>query len=186
RLEPLLSAAGPPATDGLPPSQQHVVDGIAARWGRLEADEVPPVVQLVGPDVQTKRLVAARAAAGLGRSLYSLPAESLPSTAADLEDLARLWHRESLLTAVALYLAAQFSLTPPASQRGSREALAGPADGTDGLRRRLWDDCLLTTRPRMDALAQRVEPKATWDDIVLPEPELALLHRIANQLRHRM
>src|SRR5207244_12975105 len=34
--------------------------------------------------------------------------------------------------------------------------------------------------------AQRVEPVATWDDIVLPEPELALLRRIANQLRHRM
>jgi ATPase family associated with various cellular activities (AAA) len=263
RLEPLLTAAGPPGTDDLPPSQQAVVDAVAARWGRLAADELPPVVQLVGPDVPTKRLVAARAAAGLGRSLYALPAEALPSAHADLEDLARLWHRESILTAVALYLdaqevdlaggedskseavarflarsdgvaflgtrevwagvpreqavfdvdrptaaeqrdaweaalpvdgadavaselAGQFSLNLPSIQRVARDALADPAGGTEGLRRRLWDDCLLTTRPRMDARAQRVEPKATWDDIVLPEPELALLRRIASQLRQRM
>jgi SpoVK/Ycf46/Vps4 family AAA+-type ATPase len=263
RLEPLLTAAEPPTTDDLPPSQQEVVDSIAGRWGLMDADEVPPVIQLVGPDVPTKRMVAARAAAWLGRSLYSLAAQTLPSTPADLEDLARLWHRESILTAVALYLdaqeidmaarddpkseavarflvrsdgvtflgtrevwpnvpreqavfdvdrptaaeqrdaweaelpleeaerlasdlAGQFSLNLPAIQRVAREALALPVAESDELGRRLWDECLLTTRPRMDALAQRLEPVATWDDIVLPEPELALLRRIANQLRHRM
>jgi SpoVK/Ycf46/Vps4 family AAA+-type ATPase len=56
----------------------------------------------------------------------------------------------------------------------------------DDLRLRLWDDCLLMTRPRMDALAQRIVAKATWDDIVLPGPELTLLRRVASQLRHRM
>jgi SpoVK/Ycf46/Vps4 family AAA+-type ATPase len=37
----------------------------------------------------------------------------------------------------------------------------------------------------MDALAQRIDSRASWDDLVLPEPELDLLHQIADQVRHR-
>lgn len=50
---------------------------------------------------------------------------------------------------------------------------------------RLWDACLMRTRPRLDALAQRLETKATWDNIVLPKAETNLLHQIAAQVRHR-
>jgi hypothetical protein len=50
---------------------------------------------------------------------------------------------------------------------------------------KLWDACLLATRPKLDALAHRLEPKATWDDIVLPESELEVLRHIANQVRQR-
>ncbi len=50
---------------------------------------------------------------------------------------------------------------------------------------RLWDTCLVRTRPRLDALAQRLETKATWDDIVLPEEETNLLRQMAAQVRHR-
>jgi ATP-dependent 26S proteasome regulatory subunit len=50
----------------------------------------------------------------------------------------------------------------------------------------LWDACLVHTRPRMDSLAQRITPKATWEQIVLPEKQLTLLRRIVEQvnLRH--
>lgn len=34
-------------------------------------------------------------------------------------------------------------------------------------------------------LAERIEPRATWDDLVLPDAQLALLHDIEHQLRHR-
>jgi SpoVK/Ycf46/Vps4 family AAA+-type ATPase len=54
-----------------------------------------------------------------------------------------------------------------------------------GLADRLWDACLASTRPRLDALAQRIEPKATWDQFVLPEAELTLLHQIAQQVAKR-
>jgi hypothetical protein len=37
----------------------------------------------------------------------------------------------------------------------------------------------------LDILAQRIEAKATWDDIVLPENELNLLHQIADQVERR-
>ena len=64
---------------------------------------------------------------------------------------------------------------------------AGSGDGTapDGQLPRLWDACAAICRPRMDALAQRIESRVTWDDLVLPEPELSLLHQIADQVRHR-
>jgi len=44
---------------------------------------------------------------------------------------------------------------------------------------------LIETRKGLDALAQRIEAKATWDDIVLPDAELRLLRRIAEQVRQR-
>ena len=37
----------------------------------------------------------------------------------------------------------------------------------------------------MDSLAQRIEPAATWDDLVLPGPALDLLREIAVHVRHR-
>jgi hypothetical protein len=53
------------------------------------------------------------------------------------------------------------------------------------LHHRLWSACLAHTRPQMDALAQRIDPRATWDDLVLPAEDLALLHQIADQVRQR-
>ena len=35
----------------------------------------------------------------------------------------------------------------------------------------LWDTCRLQARPRLDNLAQRIVPRATWEDLVLPERE---------------
>ena len=49
----------------------------------------------------------------------------------------------------------------------------------------LWDTCLLRTRPQLDALAQRLETKATWQDLVLPETETAMLRQIAAQVQYR-
>lgn len=51
---------------------------------------------------------------------------------------------------------------------------------------RLWDACLVSTGPRLDLLAQRLEPKATWEDIVLPQETMDLLHQIADQVRQRI
>lgn len=45
--------------------------------------------------------------------------------------------------------------------------------------------CRETVRPRLDALAQRVETKATWDDLVLPAEQIDLLHRITAQVGYR-
>ena len=49
----------------------------------------------------------------------------------------------------------------------------------------LWNACLAITRPQMESLAQRLDPKATWADIVLPSAESKLLRELAAQVRHR-
>lgn len=78
-------------------------------------------------------------------------------------------------------LAGQFDLNLAAIQQTAELARE---DG-DSLHERLWDACLLTTRPRLDLLATRLEPTATWDDLVLKRDELDLLRRIAAQVRRR-
>jgi hypothetical protein len=84
-------------------------------------------------------------------------------------------------------LAGQFNLNLPAIRRIAAGVLADtqpdalPAPLPD----RLWDACLGRTRPRLDRLAQRIAPKAAWQDLVLPEEPLKLLHEIAAQVGQR-
>ena len=49
----------------------------------------------------------------------------------------------------------------------------------------LWKVCLMNTRPRLERLAQRLDTKATWNLLVLPDHPLHLLHQIAAQVRQR-
>jgi hypothetical protein len=49
----------------------------------------------------------------------------------------------------------------------------------------LWQACRTSVRNRLDELAQRVEPAAHWDDLVLPEPQKATLRQIATHAKHR-
>jgi SpoVK/Ycf46/Vps4 family AAA+-type ATPase len=49
----------------------------------------------------------------------------------------------------------------------------------------LWDACRMQARPRLDNLAQRIEPAAGWDDLVLPEPQRSTLREIASHVRNR-
>src|SRR5262249_27350816 len=75
-------------------------------------------------------------------------------------------------------LAGQFSLNVRELRQIAREALAGSGEGGEELATRLWDACLKSTRPRLESLAQRLDPRATWDDIVLPAAELDLLRQL--------
>ena len=79
-------------------------------------------------------------------------------------------------------LAGQFDLSVPAIREIARQAEATPADARPAA---LWHGALAAARPRLDALAQRIEPKATWDDLVLPEADMALLRQIAAQVGAR-
>ena len=58
-------------------------------------------------------------------------------------------------------------------------------NANESLLNRLWQVCLAHTRPQLDNLAQRIELKASWDDIVLPEDVLAQLQQIVAQIRYR-
>ena len=49
----------------------------------------------------------------------------------------------------------------------------------------VWRECSARVRPRLDALAQRVEPRARWGDLVVPDAQRATLRQIADQVRLR-
>ncbi|HET9252856.1 MAG TPA: ATP-binding protein [Candidatus Eisenbacteria bacterium] len=85
-------------------------------------------------------------------------------------------------------LAAQFHLSAPVVHDVARTVLADPGSNRrdESLPfHRAWSECLLRTRPRLDALAERITPKAGWRDLVLPAAETALLQQIADQVRQR-
>ena len=261
RLLPMLAPMDQQASGtDLPPSHRDAVEAIIARLKLVDANRSLPVVQLLGADAASKQLVAGEVASTVGLQLYRLQAVLLPTQAADIETLARLWQRESLLLPLALYLdtlgfntdaaatgpsspvtrlleriegavfldtreswpglhkptvtvdvtkptaaeqaaawqsalglaaaeipgklAAQFSLSFPAIRQLARDALSEQTDRAP-LHDRLWEACLAVTRPQLDVLAARINQKATWDDIVLPDAELALLRHIAEQVSHR-
>jgi ATPase family associated with various cellular activities (AAA) len=63
------------------------------------------------------------------------------------------------------------------------ETLARERDGP--LAEALWNACRAQARSRLDDLAQRIEPSAGWDDLVLPERELEILRELGLHVRHR-
>ena len=50
----------------------------------------------------------------------------------------------------------------------------------------LWNACRALARPKLEELAQRIVPCASWDDLVLPELQMQTLRRLAAQVRHRL
>jgi hypothetical protein len=83
-------------------------------------------------------------------------------------------------------LTAQFNLSAPAIQAVCVQAM-GQVDGNaaEQLPALLWQACRAQARPRLDDLAQRIEPVASWEDLVLPERERHMLYDIAVHVRHR-
>src|SRR5438445_2420933 len=66
-----------------------------------------PTVQLAGVDQAGKRLIATHAARQCGRLAYRLPADLLPAQPTELDNLARLWQRETALLPLTLYIDAE-------------------------------------------------------------------------------
>jgi len=50
---------------------------------------------------------------------------------------------------------------------------------------RLWAACLRRARPALDGLAARIDPRAGWEQLVLPPAQTALLHELTTHVRHR-
>jgi hypothetical protein len=81
-------------------------------------------------------------------------------------------------------LAGQYDLNLSEIRDVHKAATASPGDLAT-LGERLWDGCRDITRPRLDLLAHWLEPKATWDDIVLANEPMNLLRQITGQVRER-
>ena len=233
RLTPLTSRLDLKVADELPDSQRAISETLAREW--RSAPPAAPIVQLVGADDAGKRLVTSHAAVACGVVAFRLSDQLLPTAPVELNNLARLWERESALLPLALYVevgegdAGGEGSRPPLgrflSRIGGRIALAcresvpdlgkqslvldveppTPPERADAWRQELapevaeatidslsaqfavevsdireiagvasspadiWRECRARTRPRIDALAQRLEPRVGWDDIVLPD-----------------
>ncbi len=212
------------------------------------------LVHLCGDDPQGQEDVASFAAQSTGRQLFTLRAEDVPSPGAELEQLALLWHRESLLLPGALLIqCSSAGLTPaashlverlpglvflasrdpvrihqpfvrldvekpgPAGQKKLWQKALGPAaanfnghlddvseqfrlsarmifstgalmSSDDGSVRTedLWKACRSLARPKLEDLANRIVPRAGWDDLVLPDLQKQVLRQLSSQVRHRM
>jgi hypothetical protein len=256
--ERLAGLLEPVAGDRLVSSHQSVAREIAAIWTQPYGE--PPLIQLCGVDPATRRAIASAACAAHSLRLYSLAAEHVPGSAAELDTFIRLWEREVMLSGAALCvetdaldrsdsktvahvsqlleavrgivvlaaadrwrplrrpavsvevykptaeeqrgvwqsllaetpvlvngqvndLVAQFSLTIPAIRASVREALAAGTDRAPDVR--LWNACRSQARLRLDDLAQRIEPAAAWDDLVLPPADKTLLREVSAQVAHR-
>jgi SpoVK/Ycf46/Vps4 family AAA+-type ATPase len=87
-------------------------------------------------------------------------------------------------------LASQFSFGALEIRTISNLVLAEAATLTERpspneMKTRLWDACRARVRPRMQDLAQRIEVKATFDDLVLPPGHTEILRSIVAGQRQR-
>jgi hypothetical protein len=129
RLAPYLTVveSGEPG-ENLSPSQQALSEEIPMHWRQSRTESLIPVVQLLGADSTSKQVVASHAAAKVGRKLYRLTPETIPTQTADIEVLARLWQRESMLLPVALYVDAH-ELEPSDAHTGAVRHFLARSDG---------------------------------------------------------
>ena len=104
----------------------------------------------------------------------------------------RMWHSTLGADATALngqvdILVSQFNLSAVAIRSAGADALrdTGQAARPEDLSRALWDACRAQTRPRLNDLAQRIQPTATWDDLVVPDLHRHTLRSLAAHVRQR-
>lgn len=178
------------------PSNVHELEALVALWER-EATllESALLVECTGaaPGAAALRLaervqglvvLATREAVTLERDVLRQRIEK-PARA----EQHRLWQQalgpaaERARTA-AEGVAAQFRLSAREIARIGREIAhsAGPG-AIDGL---LWRSCRQLERTRLEGLAQPIDSRAGWDDLVLPSAQTARLRDIAAHARHRL
>jgi hypothetical protein len=83
-------------------------------------------------------------------------------------------------------ITSQFDLDARSIQAAGAELNARCFTSQTEARAQLWDICRSQSRRRLDGLAQRIEPVAEWDDLVLPEPQRQILREMALHVRHRV
>ncbi len=88
-------------------------------------------------------------------------------------------------------LVGQFDLGSTAIRNAAKSGLgansdADPAqDPYSALGKHLWEACRLQSRSGESSVAQRIECRAKWDDLVLPDPQTEQLRMIVSQLKQR-
>ncbi|HEX8262344.1 MAG TPA: ATP-binding protein, partial [Allosphingosinicella sp.] len=154
-------------------------------------------VGLFAEMLRTPFLVAAPDAVPLG-NLQSLRLDMPRATAAEQVPI---WERQlgplaKKLNGSVGRLAGHFNVSPElaGSVAAELERAVSEAKGPSGMGKEpaaedlgkiAWEACRQFARPRMDDLARRVEGRAEWKDLILPEAQLRTLRAMAAQVRHR-
>ncbi|WP_372740487.1 ATP-binding protein [Neptunomonas sp.] len=82
-------------------------------------------------------------------------------------------------------LAEQFSFSQDEIQRLAKKSLTHCQGSKIALNGELWQACRLAARAGMEQLARRIDTKATWDQLVLPNEQKELLQSIVGQVAYR-
>ncbi|MFM7603440.1 MAG: ATP-binding protein [Pseudanabaena sp.] len=94
--------------------------------------------------------------------------------------------KESLNGSI-LELVSYFNLSPTHIYNASLKAKSShKLQSNHTFHQTLWNACRAQSRPRLNELAQSVETKATWEDLILPTKEKFVLHDIAAHVRQRL
>ena len=247
----------------LVPSHQDLAERVAAVWSQAYKVNSLPIIQLCSKETDSKRAIAATICQLQGLSLWVMPAQVIPLASSELDNLIRLWTRETILSNSALLLdcneldtneparlnaiarfmectkgflivtsreriglsqrlVVNFDVHQPTiKEQGAvwQDALGAIAPQMNGqvktlvdqfnlsaatiraacveaagqlaqtpendITSILWDACRVQARPRLDELAQRIEPSGDWEDLVLPEAQKQVLRDIAAHVRQR-
>ncbi|VEP14157.1 ATPase central domain-containing protein [Hyella patelloides LEGE 07179] len=83
-------------------------------------------------------------------------------------------------------LSAQFNLSTSSIDRACTAAAGQIVEQpSTSIERILWESCRVQARPNLDELADRVESKSSWQDLVLPPQQEQTLHEIAAHVSNR-
>jgi len=154
----------------------------------VEAHEGPPgqdgasgVLERTLDRLGTPVFIDVRAAADIDLAarddLVLLPVDK-PTSAEQATEWRRVLGPGAQADADAQRLAGQFRFDLPRLRALARQAAGGGSDA-------LWAACREGGQPRLAQLAQRVDARAGWDDLVLPADALASLHRLVAQVALR-
>ena len=177
------------------PSEAAERDELARLWNR-EADLAPVALMIVlgsapGPGSDwlcsdfVRRLRGPRAVVG-AEPPFERGATRIDVGAPTFDDRVELWRAElgTRAKGVAIErLAAHFKLGPEAIHEASRQS--EPIAANAQLEPSLWSTCRAFARPRMAELAQRVEPRAALEQVILPDTQRTMLSALVSQVRAR-
>ena len=178
------------------PTSTVEADDLARLWRR--ESRLLPIALLVTSDGEALTAAQARAGRLLVEEQDAPVFLSVADVCGDLADISTihdvgtptageqrdLWTEAlgSELLDIAGQLAAEFDLDASEIERVADEAKrVGIGDLAEGA----WLRGKSLSRPHLDALAERIRPVATWDDIVLSDEPTRLLRSLAGQARHR-
>ena len=82
-------------------------------------------------------------------------------------------------------LTSQFNLSTSIIRSACTAAVGQLTTHTSSLKQALWENCRVQARPGLDKLAERIESKLTWDDLVLPPLQKQTLKQISAHVRQK-